>query len=402
MSGILNINDPVNFDDSITKIEYHSYSPFTNTFKNNDEIRIAIQHQDIYVLPCESLIYIEGKLECVPETTKTNDAKFTNNAIAYLFEEIRYEINGVEIDHNKNVGLTSTIKNKLSLTENESKMLLNSGWSLNSFSPNADGSFNFCLPLKCLLGFAEDYQKIIINAKHELILIRSRTDLNSVYSQNCTEIAITINKLQWHIPHVTVADKEKLFLLKITESNHPIKIPFRSWDLYEYPSLPLSTSHNWAVKTVNQLEKPRFIIFALQTGRRDSKIGDASKFNHCHLTDLKVYLNSEKYPYNDLNVKFDTNQYAILYNMYCNFQQSYYNRRPEPLLTREQYKILAPLVVIDCSRQSEYLKTGPVDVRLEFQTSENIPENTAAYCLLLHDKIVEYKPLTGEVQRIIK
>lgn len=402
MSGILNINDPVNFDDSITKIEYHSYSPFTNTFKNNDEIRIAIQHQDIYVLPCESLIYIEGKLECVPETTKTSDAKFTNNAIAYLFEEIRYEINGVEIDHNKNVGLTSTIKNKLSLTENESKMLLNSGWSLNSFSPNADGSFNFCLPLKCLLGFAEDYQKIIINAKHELILIRSRTDLNSVYSQNCTEIAITINKLQWHIPHVTVADKEKLFLLKITESNHPIKIPFRSWDLYEYPSLPLSTSHNWAVKTVNQLEKPRFIIFALQTGRRDSKIGDASKFNHCHLTDLKVYLNSEKYPYNDLNVKFDTNQYAILYNMYCNFQQSYYNRRPEPLLTREQYKILAPLVVIDCSRQSEYLKTGPVDVRLEFQTSENIPENTAAYCLLLHDKIVEYKPLTGEVQRIIK
>ena len=28
-----------------------------------------------------------------------------------MFDEIRYELNGVEIDRNRNVGITSTIKN---------------------------------------------------------------------------------------------------------------------------------------------------------------------------------------------------------------------------------------------------------------------------------------------------
>lgn len=397
MNEILNVKEAVNYDNSIVKFEYHSYSPFINSFKNNDEIRIAIQYQDIYVLPSESFIYIEGKLQCIP--IRPDNMKFTNNPIAFLFEEIRYEINGVEIDRNKNVGLTSTIKNKLSLNEWESKMLLNSGWSLTNINVSSDGEFNFCIPLKYLLGFAEDYKKIIINAKHELVLIRSRTDLNAIYAKDC-EATVNILKLQWHMPHVTAADKEKLSLLKITENNQPIAMAFRSWDLYEYPALPQSTRHTWAVKTVNQLEKPRFVILALQTDRKDAKEKDASKFDHCNLTDLKVYLNAEKYPYNDLNVKYNTNQYALLYEMYCKFQQSYYNRRSEPLLSREQFKNLAPLVVIDCSQQNEYLKSGPVDIRIEFQTSENIPEKTTAYCLLLHDRIVQYNPLTSEVQKL--
>jgi len=36
-------------DDSISKKEYHSYSPYQQSFKPNDEIRITIQNQDLYV-----------------------------------------------------------------------------------------------------------------------------------------------------------------------------------------------------------------------------------------------------------------------------------------------------------------------------------------------------------------
>jgi len=31
-----------------------------------------------------------------------------------------------------------------------------------------------------ILGFAEDYKKVVINAKHELVLRRSNTDVNAV------------------------------------------------------------------------------------------------------------------------------------------------------------------------------------------------------------------------------
>lgn len=398
MSEILNIAQTVDYDDSITKIEYHNYSPFINKFDNNDEIRISIHHQDLYVLPSESLIYIEGKLVKTADGKPLPVLRLTNNAVAFLFEEIRYELNGVEIDRNKNVGITSTIKNKISLNENEGRMLENAGWKLENRALNAEGSFNYCIPLKNILGFAEDYKKIVVNAKHELILIRSRTDLNAVYSE-ADECNISISKIIWRIPHVTVANPEKLSLLEIVSSNKAIQMAFRSWDLYEYPSVPRTTHHTWAVKTVNQLEKPRYVIFVLQTNRKNLKDKDASRFDHCNLTDFKVHLNSEMYPYNNLNIKYNSDQYALVYDMYCKFQQSYYNRGCEPLLTLEQFKTFGSMIVVDCSRQNEIIKIGPVDIKLEFKTSDNIPENTSAYCLLIHDRIVQYNPLTSEVQK---
>jgi len=56
------MDEPI-FDDRIVKIETHTYNPFANTmFGYSDEIRILIQQQDLYTLPHESFLYIEGKL----------------------------------------------------------------------------------------------------------------------------------------------------------------------------------------------------------------------------------------------------------------------------------------------------------------------------------------------------
>lgn len=123
-----------------------------------------------------------------------------------------------------------------------------------------------------------------------------------------------------------------------------------------------------------------------------------SYFDHCKLTTMNLYLNSETYPYDSLNLNFDNNQYAILYEMYAQFQQSYYERENEPVLSPDKFKGIAPLVVIDCSHQNETLKSGAVDIRLEFETSENMPAETTAYCLILHDRIVKYNPLTNAVR----
>lgn len=82
-------------------------------------------------------------------------------------------------------------------------------------------------------------------------------------------------------------------------------------------------------------------------------------------------------------------------------QNYYYGRDPEPLFSKQEFLLYAPIVVIDCSHQNEAIKTGPVDIKIEFKTSENIPDATAAYCLILHDRIVEYNPLTSEVKKLL-
>lgn len=309
-------------------------------------------------------------------------------------------MNGVEIDRSRNTGYTSTLKNYISLSDGESTSSLSAGWLSNNQITPTNGHFNFCIPLKMLLGFAEDYKKVILNAKHQLILIRTRSDDNCVLSAADT-VEFKIFKLQWRMPHITVADNDKLSLLKIAESGQPIQISFRNWDMYEYPVLPETNHNTWVVKTSTQLEKPRFIIFALQTDRKNQRAKDSSKFDHCNLTDIKVHLNSETYPYEDMNINFGRNRYALLYEMYKNFQHSYFRRQSQPCLNWSEFKSIAPIIIIDCSHQNESIKSGTVDIRLEFKTSENIPPLTSAFCLLLHDQIIEYNPFTSEVRKLI-
>lgn len=397
MRDILSINNSPAYDNSITKVEYHSYSPFINSFDNNNEIRISVQHQDLYILPSNSYIYIEGSLT-KNDKTVSGTAQLVNNVVPFLFEEIRYEMNGVEIDRCKGPGITTTIKNFLSLNDQESKALSNAGWSGDDPLSTKAGFFNFSVPLKMILGFAEDYQKVIVGCKHELVLIRSRTDENAVVSPT-DDVQIRIFKLTWRVPHISIADEEKLGMLKVIGSGHPIQMFFRSWDMYEYPLLQTTQQHTWTVKTSTQLEKPRFVILAFQTDRKNQKAKDVSRFDHCNLTDIKVHLNSESYPYDDLNIKFDRDQYALLYDMFMKFQSTYYGRHAQSFISLENFKSNAPLFVIDCSHQNESIKSGAVDIRVEFKTAQNIPASTTAFCLLLHDRIVEYNPLTAEVRK---
>ncbi|KYN01411.1 hypothetical protein ALC62_07805, partial [Cyphomyrmex costatus] len=290
MADILNIVGEPIFDDRIVKFEFHTYNPYANTtFGHSDEIRIPIQQQDLYTLPCESFLYIEGRLTVKKKDDET-PTTLGNNCIAFMFDEIRYEFDSVEIDRNRNVGITSTLKNYVSLTYDKSLIALNAGW--NSRSDITEGYFNFCVPLNMLLGFCEDYKRVIVNARHELILIRARNDNNCILGNSATEPEVELIKVQWRIPHVMLNEITKLSMLRALESGRYLSMSFRSWDLYEYPLLQSTTKHTWAVKTATQLEKPRYVIFVLQTGRKNIMSQDASVFDDCKLSNVKLYLNT--------------------------------------------------------------------------------------------------------------
>ena len=90
------------------------------------------------------------------------------------------------------------------------------------------------------------------------------------------------------------------------------------------PALQSTTKHSWAVKASAQLEKPRCIILVLQTDGKNVMSEDVTKFNNCKLANVNLFLKSEFYPYDDLNMDFDKNKHAILFHMYTQFRKSYY------------------------------------------------------------------------------
>lgn len=407
--NILDVKNTISFDDSITSLQHHSYNPYTTSFNNGDEIHISIQQQDLYLLPSDSYIYIEGSIRTIhlPEAASEAQSKvpnIVNNVVAFLFDDIRYEINGFEVDRCKNPGITSTIKGLVSYTNNDMFLMGNAGWNMKlpENEKSADPrTFNYCLPLKNIFGFAEDYKHIVMNAKHEIILLRSRHQTNAFVGDNDIS-RFTINKIQWRIPHVCVSDTEKLKLLKIIDRKQSIQMNYRAWELHEYPTLPMSDRHIWSVKTSQIVNTPRFVIIAFQTDKNNDITADKSSFNHCKIVDMKVFLNSDCYPYECIDSDFNNDKYGVLYNMYARFKEKYYFDLADnsPLLNYKEFKEY-PLIVIDCSRQSESIKRGSVDVRIEFQAKENVPNNTSAYCLILHDNIITYNPCTNIINKTI-
>jgi hypothetical protein len=257
--------------------------------------------------------------------------------------------------------------------------------------------------LSHIFGFAEDYKKIVMNMKHELVIVRSRNDTDCFYGVTDNH-EITLQKIQWWMPHVKVDDYTKLQLLKHIDDKQAIQMNFRKWDLYEYPTLPQTQKNIWAIKTSNNLQKPRYVIFGMQTNRNSQITRFSNQFDSCALSEVKLYLNSDYYPYENSTVHFEQGTIALLYHAYSKFQETYYHDRGdrpvEPFLSLSAFAA-SPLVVFDCSRQPESIKNSLVDVRLEIETRTNIPTNTRAFCMIIHDNVVSYNLFTSIVSRSI-
>lgn len=400
-------------DCRITQIDYHSFLPYsTSALSNNDEVRIALHNTESYTLPCESYIYIEGKI--IKPATITDDIRFINNGLAFLFSEMKYELNGIQIQKLVNPGITTTLKGYCSYNKSDITSHYNAAWDKELKNVNSDfiesGMFNGCINLKDLFGFCEDYKRILINCNQQLIMNRASLDINAikqfknneiVVSTHLKDVKIEITKILWRMPMVRVSDREKIQLLKVLNNQKPITCTFRSWELCEYPFLPQNTTHSWKVKTTNKLEKPRYVIIGFQTDRKNNTDKTMSNFDHCKIKNLKVYLNSEVFPYEDFQSDFTKNKISTLYRAYAEFQKSYYGHdNVTPLLNRSEFKTYCPIIVIDMSRQNDNVKTSTVDLRIEFEATEAFPATTSAYCLILHDQIITYNPFNGEVRTL--
>lgn len=400
---ILNVTQNIVIDNSITHSEFHAYEPYLpSKLGNNDEIIIPIHEIEKYTLPSESFLYIEGKLT-KDDGNISNTLKLINNGIAFLFKEIRYQLNGVTIDSVRDVGLTSTIKGYLSYNKNECNKLKNAGWYPGEASQVVDaitGLFTVCIPLKFLMGFFEDYKKVVLNSKQELILVRDNSDKNATINTVDETPKIELTKLTWNVPHISVAIPQELALTKLIERNTNILIAFRSWELIEYPELTRTSRHNWPVKTSTKVNTPRHVAVCFQNNLRDKATTDMSKFVDIKLRNIKVYLNSERYPYNDLFLDFDKNKYSLLYDMFSQFQRSYYGTTSEPIFSPREFQLNAPITYIDCSHQKDTIETGPVVMRVEFELHKDLADDVSAYCLVLHDKIFSYNPLTKIVRQM--
>ncbi|CAG9822053.1 unnamed protein product [Phaedon cochleariae] len=217
-----------------------------------------------------------------------------------------------------------------------------------------------------------------------------------------TTVEVQIHSVVLKVKHVFPNDEIKLQLMQPIKNDTPILIPFRKWDLSQLPALTNGAkSEIWAVKTSASVERPRYVIVCFQKAKRDNAEADATHFDNTSIVSIRLALNGEYWPNERMQLDFAKQDYTLAYYNYTRFYSSYsHSMEVHPILDYGEFKQHA-LFVIDCSRQEETMKSSTVDIKLEIEADKGFPADTKAYCIIVHDCLLEYFPLTEVVRTLI-
>ena len=408
MKEILEVDEGYTTDESIEKYEYHEYTPVTgtNNLGHGNEIRIVIETQDLFVHPSESFLIVEGSLLAKDGAryAGTEDIALVNNGIMHMFDHIRYELSGQEIERVNYPGQATTMLGLLKYPNDFSQgQGMNQCWMKKIKHrqeylfkyPDPKGSFSFRIPLKHIFGFAEDYNKIVYGFKHQLTLYRKGNDNDAIMrdADKSTEGKIHLDKISWFVPHVLPNDQEKLKLYKMIESKKKLNIGYRMRQC-DSISVPQSTQFDWRLSVKSSPEKPRYIVIAFQTDKRNEQAASPSTFDHNSLKNIYVTLNSRRYPAVDYNLSFPKQHFSRVYGEAIEFRNKYYGL--DELMSNSnimpyEYKNDYPLFVFDVSKQSERLKNTTIDILVKASFENNVPPNTDAFALVISDKTLIFE-----------
>lgn len=419
-SDILNITEPVPVDESIESNEYREYESQNPAALNNGQaIQIDIQNQDIFTQPSRSFLLVEGQLSVAAGGAYADTAAVSliNNAIPFIFSQIRYSINNIEIENVMNPGQATTMKGMLIYGDDFSKSeglnicwqkdttatasSANLGWEarrqLVIVKPNPVGTFSFSIPLKHLFGFCDDYRKVLYGVKQSLILSR-QTDNDAIFRDGAPALpltaaaagVITLSKLAWLMPHIMPAVEYKNILFKQIESKIKIPVAFRAMQS-DSLAVPQSTLFSWRLTVKSGTEKPRWLLVAFQTGRSGDQTANPSAFDHVQVRNIYALLNSDRYPVVDMSLNFTQMKTSRAYKALRDFKEEYYgidSRESSNQVTPIDFVDFFPIFVLDLRRQSERLKTSVQDIQIKTDFNAAVPANTTAYAVLISDRML--------------
>ena len=420
MESILQVKENYKEDDSIKSLETYAYQPISGTQLNEaGQITIRIENQDAFFYPRRSWLQIEGKLVKAAGGGAYVTSKLialVNNGLMNLFDNIKYELSGQEIESLYHPGQLTTMfgASRYSTCYNTGAGL-NQCWSMDTakgdaaktnlgFKARQDyiieesiplGTFRFAIDLEHIFGFCEDYNKVMYGFTHALTLIRGASSDNAIFLTTTVADAATVilEKISWMMPKVEPSDEKRYQLYKSIEQRETLAVGFRRRQGAS-TNVPTTDRFTWRLGVRSVAEKPRFMMIAFQTARANSQIINSAVFDHCSLKNMYILLNNIRYPAIDFNADFGKNQYDNLYKNMVEFRQKFYgidylvsNLAVDPI----SYKLLYPIYIFDVSKQSERLQEGVVDITIEMMFGKNNVANTTAYAMLISDRKLKFQ-----------
>ena len=435
--------EAVLIDETTEEYEYFEYSPDSETIESLNgirEIRFNIEALSTFIHPHKSFLYFEGQIVRVDNeqpfnandgagAAVDNDITLANDGIIHLFSEMKYSINGQPIEDILNPAISSIMLGLLRYPDDfsKSKGLLqcwfkdngNGGLIIDNnnngrgerkkaffdqtVEPGNRGKFSFCIPLKHIFGFCDDYDKVMYGVNHSLSLFRKGDDTAIHRGVNALVVGganakVKLTKVKWCMPHVKPSLEIYNGLTEKIGKGVNVKIGFKSRKVDE--KVVDSANWSWRVAVTSGTETPRFLILGFQSGNKviqrgqdNEKTGNPSVFDNCNVKQIQVKMLGRLYPSQAEILNFPANQYSKAYNNAAKFRELF-DGPPELFshfgINPLDFKTLYPLFVFDVSNQIPKTISSVVEVVFNVQFG-NPPPNATAYCLSISDKIFDLK-----------
>ena len=439
MADILQITEDIPVDDSIYEYEYKEYNPIAGADLNRGSIVLTIESQDIYTHPAESFLTIEGQIRkrdrdnagnVQPYDAGADTVALINNAMMYLFSDVRYHLASHEIEILQNPGHATTMLGLLKYTDDFTKSQgLNQGWVPDTIIVDNNianktnnkgfkkrfeyiiedsapaGSFEFKIPLKHFLGFCEDYKRIIYGMQQRLTLTRSGNINDPIFRAAGNDIGeVHIEKIKWFMPHVIPSDAYRLQLDKIIEKKEKIPVGYRMLQCDNSPVPAQSRNFTWRLGVKSSPDIPRFIIVGFQKDKNNQQVKNPAIFDNLKVLNIYTTLNAKRYPDTDYQNDFEANHYSRIYGDATSFRKKFYNMDElvsnsgiEPM----DFKHLFPLYVFDVTKQSEKLKTSVSDIHIKATFGDNPGNDTMAYAVIISDRLFHFVSDGSKITNIV-
>ena len=453
--------EAVLIDETTEEYEYFEYSPDSETIESLNgvrEIRFNVEALSTFIHPHNSYLYFEGSIlrdNAGGGGTRfidTENVTLANDGILHLFSELKYSINGQPIEDILNPAISSimlgilrypddfseteglmqcwykdTGKGGLLGTEIEEFDQGNNVWkeAIKSFNNigrekrknffydsvaenDNKGKFSFCIPLKHIFGFCDDYDKVMYGVNHGLSLFRKGNGtaihkpvrvINRGVAADVANAIVKLTKIKWCVPHVKPSLAIYNSLTEKIGQGANVKIGFKSRKVDE--KIVDSATWSWRVAVSSGNETPRFLILGFQTGDKtiqnggnETKVANPSVFDHCKVEHIQVKMLGRLYPSQVEVLNFPNNQYSKAYNNAAKFRELF-DGTPDLFshlgINPIDFKNLYPLFVFNVSNQIPKTISAVVEVVFNVKFEEAPDNPTTAYCLTISDKIFDLK-----------
>ncbi|XP_065651183.1 uncharacterized protein LOC136079373 [Hydra vulgaris] len=356
-SKVLHFTEDPIVDNGIERYEEHEYEPINGTNLNSSgEIRINIEQQDLFTLPSKARITYQLSNQVIEAVYYPGQATTMLGMLNYANDfQLAQGLNQLWY---KDATSTAVLADNTGFATRQAYLIQ---------KPTTKGTFSFCVPLRHIFGFCDDYDKIIYGVKHTITLVRQSDD-NAIFRLAAAAAGkVNLNKISLFMPNLTPSDKETYELIKKIERKVTI------------PTSP---------------ENPRYVIVGFQTNRSTGdQTVNASIFDHCDLKNMYIMLNNNyRYPAVDFNLSFPNQQISRIYREAFVFKEKFYGMNEliaNSNISPSDYRDLYPLFVFDISKQSERLKSSTIQVQIRATFNTAVPANTQAYALVLSDRMME-------------